>query len=228
MGRKRGGRHHQEKHRGPGREPKLTRQRLLRVLAARRCGMSVTEAAAAADITAKTHYNWMLRGREDREAKRDTLYAEYFHRVPLAEAKGVFWRRSRVMKAIRTGDAEARERANLALKLQSEIDGGKLTQARRRAILKGLTEHGQPTGPMGGPPPVEEKPVPVELSRLTGEEFTRYQALSAKARASLTQLPASEFEELKALLRKAQGEDVVPLAPTSVEGVPGSSPAQSA
>lgn len=219
---------------GPGQPPKLTRPVLTKVLRARECAMSVEDACKAGGFTWPTHIHYMRQGEEDAAAGKNSLYAEYFKRVPLAAAAGKLTRLDVAMKVIKSpkAKADAVARARLALAYEQMVEGGKESQARRRALKRGA-------GAAGGALPVpaqveEQKAVPVELSRLDAQEFPRYQQLTAKARESFTALTPAEALELHALLRKAQGlsleEPAAPAAPTSTEAAtppsePGASPA---
>lgn len=221
---------------GPGQPPKLTRPRLEKVLRARECAMSIEESCKAGGFTWPTHSAYMAQGEEDAAAGVKSIYAEYFEKVPLAAAAGTLTRRGVAMRIITNpkSKAEAIARARLALAYEAMVDGGKESQARRRA-LKQRSAGGALPG-VAQPTTEEPRSVPVELSRLNAQEFTRYQQLTAKARASFTALSTEEVQELQALLRKAQGlEAEAPAAPASpaaghVEGAgppgePGASPA---
>lgn len=220
---------------GPGQPPKLTRPVLAKVLRARECAMSIEEACKAGGFTWPTHTHYMQRGEEDAAAGIDSLYAEYFKKVPLAAAAGKLTRRDVAMKVIKDtkATADAVARARLALAYEQMVQGGKESQARQRAMKRGAG-----AGGAGGAPPVpaqaeEKKAVPTELSRLDAQEFPRYQQLTAKARESFTALTPAEALELHTLLRKAQGlepESAAPAAPTSTVAAappsePGASPA---
>lgn len=206
--------------RGRGQPTKLTEECLRKVLRARQLGMGLVASCNAAGIDPGTHRNWMLRGEDDAKASRPTLYAEYFIRVPVAADEGVFIRRDVAQRILRNKKAKPEDvqRAKLALAYEAMVEAGKMGAARRAALKKGLTEHGEPQAPAGAPA-VEERPVPVELSRLSAEDFARYQELAAKARTSLTALTTEEFSQLQALLRKASGEDALtPPAPQAETG----------
>lgn len=194
---------------GPGQPPKLTRARLEKVLRARECAMSVEESCKAAGFTWQTHSVYMARGETDAAAGTSSIYAEYAEKVPLAAAAGTLTRRSVAMGIIKNpkAKADAVARARLALAYEAMVDGGKLSQARRRALKQGAGAGGAPAG-ANQPAAEEPKSVPVELSRLSAPEFTRYQQLTAKARMSFTALTTEEVRELQSLLRKAQGLEV--------------------
>lgn len=213
--------------RGRGQPTKLTPFRLTRVLNARRCGMGVSASCNAAGIDAGTHANWMEQGRLDAGNGQDTLYAEYFRRVPVAADEGVYRRRAEAQRILANPEASAVDvqRAKATMAYEAMVEGGKMGQARRAALKRGLREDGTPAGP---PAPVQEQATvaPAQLSRLSGEEFTRYQVLAARARVAFTRLALAELAEFQALLRKAQGEELTPSTPGAETGgaVPDGSP----
>jgi hypothetical protein len=209
---------------GPGQPPKLTRPVLEKVLRARECAMSVEEACRAGGFTWSTHANYMKRGEEDAAAGVNSIYAEYFERIPLAAAAGKLKRLHVAMQVIKNpkSKADAVARARLALAYEQMVEGAKESQARRRALKQAAGSGSAPPG-QGQE---EQKSVPVELSRLSADEFTRYQQLSGRARASFTALGLEEVRELQLLLLKAQGLDVgqepAPPAPMGGSGGPDS------
>lgn len=196
---------------GPGQPPKLTPERLKKVLRARECAMSIEESCKAAGFTSPTHDAYMRRGEEDTAAGKDSIYAEYFREVPLAAAAGTLTRRQVAMGVLKNprSKADAVARAKLALAYEAMVEGGKESQARRRALKLRGGDGGAPALPAQTEEP---KAVPVELSRLDAQEFPRYQQLTAKARAGFTALTPAEALELHALLRKAQGLELTPPA----------------
>lgn len=198
---------------GPGREPKLTREKLDSMVTALACGLSIKGACRVNDITDRTHENWMKSGEADAAAGENSIHAEYFRLAGKAEEVGKLARRKLAWDLINKTEAKPDDiaRAKAAMQFEAMVEGGKMGVARRRALRMGLREDGTPA--MGGAPPAEESARPVELSRLSQEEFARWQYLSAKMRGGFDAMPLEEVAEAQRLLRKAKGEDLPQPAP---------------
>ena len=75
-----------------GRPTSLTKDKIVLVCTWLHAGYFVEDAARMAKIPKSTFYNWLDKGREDREAGEESIYAEFLDAVEIAraEAEGIF------------------------------------------------------------------------------------------------------------------------------------------
>lgn len=191
----------------PGQPTKLTEKVLEYILAARRRSLSVLDAAKAAGVSAKTHYNWLEQGRQDDANGRNSLFRRYLHEVPLAQAAGKN-RRLRFVESIaknKKATAVDVHRGRLMLAVAQASDSSRQGWERIRLLKRELELRSPP------PPAADTSTRPqAELQRLSAEDFTRYLALSERVRSSFASVTPAEFAELQELLRKAQPQDGAP------------------
>ena len=173
---------------GPGRPPKLDREKLESICKARGMAMSIVRACKAHYVTPATYHNWFARGAEDALAGRRTLYAEFFDRVPCEDARGELFLRGIIHRAIqalgKTASKEEREagraameQARLALAtLQMRLGGAKGAE-RRKAKSQGGGEDGEQPKPASTPGAET-----LDLSVYSPEELDQLKSLIAKGR----------------------------------------------
>lgn len=70
-----------------GAPTKLTDERAIIVISNVRSNLSITNAARIARISPQTPLNWMKRGQEDKEKKKETIYTKFLDNV--REAQGL-------------------------------------------------------------------------------------------------------------------------------------------
>lgn len=166
---------------GPGRPPKLDREKLESICKARGLAMSIVRACRAHYVTPQTYHNWFARGAEDALAGRRSLYAEFFDRVSCEDARGELYLRGIIHRAIQDPNEKNRESARLALAaLQMRLGGAKGAERRKP---KPNGEAGEEGGAKPAPTPGAET---LDLSVYSPEELAQLKGLIAKGRRRVT------------------------------------------
>lgn len=165
-------------------------------------GMSVKRSCKALGIDEKTHRNWMKRGKLDSESGKNSIYADYFRRIPAAEELGTFKRREFVRTKIESGKPEDIAQAKAMLAYEIALESGKLARMQyelKKQALK-LSAPALPASTQNAAPPMD-------ASLYSPEEWKELEALDAKARTDFVSMSPAETERWKELLRKGRGQD---------------------
>ena len=187
---------------GPGQPAKLTPKVLAVMLRARALGSSVTDACEEAGVSRDSHKNWMARGKKDREAGKETIYSEYFCKIPVAEKLGRTARRAFILKKIQDGSEDAIRQANAMLKYEAQMEAG-YASAQANWLKRQALRQGAPALPAPSPSAAP----PMDMSAFSPEEWKEWEALEAKARADFAGMTQAEVARFQELLRKGRGQD---------------------
>lgn len=187
---------------GPGKPSKLTPKVLAVMLRARALGSSVTDACEEAGVSRDCHKNWMARGKKDHETGTETIYSEYFCKIPVAEKLGRTARRAFILKKIQEGSEDAIRQANAMLKYEAQMEAG-YASAQANYLKRQALKQGAPALPAS----TQNAAPPMDASLYSPEEWKELEALDAKARTDFVGMSPAETERWKELLRKGRGQD---------------------
>lgn len=165
-------------------------------------GLSVTRACKALGIDEKTHRNWMKWGKRDNESGTNSIYADYFRRIPAAEELGTFKRREFVRTKIEEGKPESIAQAKAMLAYEIALESGKLARLQYE-LKKQALKQGAPALPAS----TQNAAPPMDMSAFTPEEWKEWEALEAKAQADFAGMTQAEVARFQELLRKGRGQD---------------------